>query len=420
MKKRIGKLFLIFTALFLTSCGNMKEEENPPLTICVDFQYESAVSELVDTWKELNHDFDAKLIIIPKDADAAEIKISELRTEIMSGGGPDVFILEGMLPTTEEAGKVLFSDPEKMMYSEVFLPLDQYMENAQYMNPDAWNPIILSSGRTEEGQLILPICYEYYAYVFRTSDLASSENIPSSWEELITCEEKPIIKETCSKVFVPFYNIFAKLADYQKEILLYSEEEFLTQTQEAILLREKYFNMENSDTIPNAVVAGKIEPNFFSILEREREDHTIFALPNTDGGITASVTIYAAINHNTKQAEQAFSLLDVLFSDEIMCGDGFQIGGKTKGNNVISLITYGSIGIPIHQKALQQLCERITKKDAEALIALDHQIQTVCYASDFNREIADMYRNCTRVREESEREEIISQVYHTLQMNLSE
>ncbi len=417
MRKKIGIIMAVI--LLFTSCGNIQNQPDKKkvITVCVDYLYEPAVSELVNIWKKLRQDVDVKLVIIPKEE--AEIKISELRTEIMSGGGPDVFILEGMPLLTEDIKNVLFLNPQKMMDSEVFLPLDHLIEQAQYMNPDIWNQKILESGRTEEGQLILPICYEYYAYAFRTDDLDDSQHIPSSWEELLVCEEKPIIKETVSKVLMSYYSIFGELADYQNEILFLSEEEFTKRIQEVILLREKYWNMEGREEIPEAMAAGRVDSDFFSALEREKGEHTIFAFPNIDGGITATVNLYAAINRNTNQQEEAFSLLDLLFSEEIMCGKGVSVEGHIQGSNIM-LQMISNRGIPIHNDALRQLCGKISEEDKTIVMGMGQQIQTVCYASDFIRELADMYWECTAVREEDKRREIISQTYYTLQMNLAE
>lgn len=420
MKRKIG-IGIVLLLLF-TSCGNIQKqpEEKEPLTVCVDYLYEPAISELVKVWKKQNPDLNAELVVIPENKDAAEIKISELRTEIMSGSGPDIFILEGMSPTMQEKRNVLFLNPEKMMYTEVFLPLDDLIEQAEYMQPDTWNQKILESGQTEEGQLILPICYEYYAYAFRTSDLENPQNIPSSWEELLVCEEKPIRKETVSKILMSYYSIFGKLVDYQNEMLFFSEEEFLTEMQKVISLRENYWNMEGQENIASAVVAGKVEANFFSILERDKEEHTIFGFPNMDGGITATVNLYAAINRNTNQQNEAFSLLDLLFSEEIMCGKGVTVEGRVWGSGMISQILVSRGGIPIHDEALLQLCGKISEEDKRVVMEMGSQIQAVCYASDFTRELADLYWECMRIQEEGKRNEMISRTYQALQMNLAE
>ena len=56
----------------------------------------------------------------------------------------------------------------------------------------------------------------------------------------------------------------------------------------------------------------------------------MFAYPNDQGGVTACVQTYAAVNRNTEKPEQAFSLLDFLLSNEVLSGQGFR-AGKTNG-----------------------------------------------------------------------------------------
>ena len=131
------------------------------------------------------------------------------------------------------------------------------------------------------------------------------------------------------------------------------------------------------------------------------------------------VNLYAAINRNTNQPKEAFSLLDLLFSEEIMCGKGITIEGHTWGAGVMFQMV-SNIGIPIHNSALQQLCKGISEEDKRTIMGMEHQIQTVYYASDLIREMADMYWKCTTVHEEEKRNEIINQTYQALQMNLAE
>ena len=40
------------------------------------------------------------------------------------------------------------------------------------------------------------------------------------------------------------------------------------------------------------------------------------AIPNTEGGVTAFITSYAAINRNSPKADEVFRFFELLFSDE--------------------------------------------------------------------------------------------------------
>lgn len=68
------------------------------------------------------------------------------------------------------------------------------------------------------------------------------------------------------------------------------------------------------------------------------EAKTIIAVPNDQNGVTAYMTLYAAINRNTENPDQAFDLLDFMFSDEVMTGAGFATEDSDikYGNGIIS------------------------------------------------------------------------------------
>lgn len=416
MKRMIAAgLAAVFSIALCTGCQSRRDGQEGRLKICTDHYSEDAVRNVIEAWQVLNDDANAELVLIPGDIAAAETKITQLRTEIMSGGGPDVFIFQCKSPYSEEF-PVLFSDPEKSMYSETFLPLDEYMDEAQYMNTAVWNQTVLKSGQTEEGQLMLPIYYEYYAYAFRTADLESAGNLPSSWNELITCEDK-VIEDSAANFLLGFHDIFGKIADYQGETLLLSEENLMARIEEAIQYTGKKWV---SDETTKVVAKDWIGNFFLEALAGDRgQEHAIFAFPNEEGGMTANVTMYAAINRNTLQPEEAFSFLDVLFSDEVMSGEGFQVGERFYGSSFNPLVS----GISVNNNALQAVCAQISSEDADAVRRIDDQISVVRYHSDLDRELYNLYFTCSNYREtmdENGRKELIRKTYDTLQMKLSE
>ena len=94
-----------------------------------------------------NIEFDS----IPNEGSARKIAIERIRTEIMAGEGPDVFIVAG--------SNWLFPIPEKAMQEGVFLTLDEYIENAELGDWDNLTQPVLEAGRTEEGQQLVPMMY---------------------------------------------------------------------------------------------------------------------------------------------------------------------------------------------------------------------------------------------------------------------
>ena len=108
--------------------------------ICTDDITNDTVEFFLSGWKKSGHpgsDIDVEIIKISRDETAAQIKITELRTEIMAGEGPDLFILATDLPYVTpdtRMTQLLFPIPEKFLYADVFLPLDSYLKAEQFVS----------------------------------------------------------------------------------------------------------------------------------------------------------------------------------------------------------------------------------------------------------------------------------------------
>lgn len=417
--KKITVLMIVILLLGIFTGCQKQEKEKEKLTVCVDYYFSEQARELIDAWEKLNEGAEAELVVIPKDSDTAEIKITEIRTEIMSGGGPDVFILSCIDPMgiqEEGAEAILFSNPEKMMYADVFLPLDEYMKQANYMKPENLNQTILEAGRTEESQMLLPILYHYAAFVFHTADVEGNGGIPSSWEELLVCETPVIQKAMSIALYSKFPEIYGGFADYQEEKLLFTEEELLTRAQETAQYIEAAYESDAVENAPDKVAGGVALKVLYEYLAAGQEEYTLIGLPNEDGGITANITMYAGVNRNTKQPEAAFSLLDVFFSDEIISGKGFQEGGRTVGQ--LNLSSWGEA--PINRQAYQNMYPGLTQKDMDSIENLESRINVVRFYSNFDKELYDMFYQYLRTQDESARKEMVHGTYNTLQMELAE
>ena len=295
LKKVAGFVLAGILAVGIMGCQGSQEEEEI-LTICVDSGTEGIGSMIEDGWSNLDEGMKTDLVVIPSDETAAQAKIKELRTEIMSGGGPDVFLLSA------DSSQRLFEDPKKTMYSDTFLPLDDYISDAKYMKPEEWNQTVLESGRTEEGQVVLPVLYSYYAFAFQTSRLENPGEIPSSLEEIFACEDSLIGEYVAYFPYFAMLYSFGELADYQEEKLICSEEDLLKRAEEMVAYKLKYPSKWPSNTEAEGIVAyGEADGTFFSNVDRfSGEEETVFAFPNDQGGVTAHVKMYAAINRNTE------------------------------------------------------------------------------------------------------------------------
>lgn len=73
----------------------------------------------------------------------------------------------------------------------------------------------------------------------------------------------------------------------------------------------------------------------FNYYAQNKNDTYALTVPNDAGGVTAFVTAYAAVNPNTKCAEEVFKYLELFYSDAVQSDNGLR-DKETK-------ITYGAL-----------------------------------------------------------------------------
>lgn len=147
MKKACFWGIMALMVLLFVGCGKEEEEK---LKICVNATKSGIVDSLVEAWQEIEGGSEVEIIEIVTDSGESEMKISELRTEIMAGKGPDVFLLECTPPEQEETHSELFMDLGKAMETGLFLSLDEYIENAKYINTSTWNQTVLDGEKRKK------------------------------------------------------------------------------------------------------------------------------------------------------------------------------------------------------------------------------------------------------------------------------
>lgn len=421
-RKTIGIIIICVIILSLTGCAETQKQEEPAkLTICTERLYQEQIESFVKVWEKMNDGVDIEVLAIAPDVSSGEAQITKLRTEIMSGSGPDIFILSCSGQVLEEGPLPLFTDPEKAMRAEVFLPLDDYIANAQYINPDGWNQKVMDAGKTEEGQLILPIAYTYYAYAFRTEDLDDGRKLPETLTELFQCYETAVMQNLLPFDQIWFCHTFGKTADYANGTLAFTEDELLERMEQAVEWAAKIQTEEQQETVP-IIAGGEVGKTFWSEVSRNAaEEEAILVIPNDEDGVTACVNLYAAVNRNTSAPEQAFSFLDFIFSDEIMTGAGILDESSGKyflAGNSLPLLS----GISVNTKAMQEIVKNQEAKGWYEKI--ENKINNVRFYSMADHEMADLHMNCADLYNKQltgdNMYEAVSRTYEKIEMQMAE
>lgn len=326
--------------------GNQQE----PLRVCADLMVggfpipdgseistKKMVENLFSDLKLYGGPEDVEIELIPGDGDARSAALTRIRTEIMSGGGPDVFLCNCVNPSASyESGKqALFPLPQQSMESGIFLPLDDSIANAQYMEWEKLTQAVMEAGKTAEGQMLLPLAYTFPLTVFRAEDVSLPDG-GTTWADVVSGED-PALSATAAwaydvSVFTVFptqwatYSAlpFGELADYRIDTLILSQQELTDGITEIASLAAK---LENGELEAPPHFYDQTPAITFSPLNSlntetsqgiyRNEELTFVPVYQKNGGAAACIRAFAGINRNTRRPEDAFFLLDRLLSQDV-------------------------------------------------------------------------------------------------------
>ena len=145
--------------LCLPGCG---PKDKGPLRICLDLDIRDTMvnqathdfEKILETLAESGGAQEFEIELVPPEGEERMGALTRLHTEIMSGEGPDLFIIN-----SGWQDDLVFPYPEKAARNGLLLNLDKLMEKSQYTDWDQQVQTVLNAGKTEKGQYIIPLSY---------------------------------------------------------------------------------------------------------------------------------------------------------------------------------------------------------------------------------------------------------------------
>ncbi|MBQ2669028.1 MAG: extracellular solute-binding protein [Clostridia bacterium] len=440
MKKTLCILLAVLMIIGLFSgCAG----EPDPLRICVDVDAvnyqrtcDSTVQEFVEALGMLGGPTDVELDIIPAEASARGSAIQRIRTEIMSGQGPDVFIV--LCSAGLNGCESLFPIPEKIMENNLFLPLDEYMEDAQFTDWNKQIKAVMEAGRNEYGQQIIPLTYTMPITFYRASDVSEKPGKETTWQDMLSDETGVLatagtwyhMDENVSALYTGAYleYILGNLADYENEELLFTEEELYQRTTEVLELKEAYEDGQYADVPTHfqtrmRIGYQNIEPDDWTkdvcrgIYHHEPQ--TMIPIYSDDGGVTATIMSFAAVNANTKRPEDAFFAVDYLMSTSYQ-----------RYSELYAHWLTGMDAIPMQTDLLQEdpdfnefSVERwyLKQENYEEFVRVREQITHARFNGGLDEGFGMMMFECRKARDQGEDyAPIVAECYNTLKQMIAE
>lgn len=265
-----------------------------------------------------------------EDSGAYDAELTHLRTEIMAGAGPDVFLMSGFGDGGDLApANTLFQNPESAMKKGFFLPLDDYIENARFMEFDKLDQAVMAVGRGEQGQVILPMFYRLNEIQINRE--IDPDEFPSDWDGAAASGNELVQWAGALWAGYGFRNAcFGRVSE--NEELLITEEELFQRAREALELCKKYapemsrlreIEAREDYTVFLKEVAVNVCPWGSGYLEMEDNVNSSYVLKNPQGEISAPIETWCAVNKNTQDPEDAFFIVDLLLSREFLQQEDF-------------------------------------------------------------------------------------------------
>ena len=278
--------------------------------------------------------------------------LQRIRSAIMAGKGPDVFICStlsgnGMAgqESTPMPGGRLFPFVENTRESGLFLPLDDLFSDMVITDVNDLIPQVMEGGKNEKGeQVLIPLIFSVPGILFPGADAPKCDFEGTSWNDLLKGDDPLLAEQSVWAVNFNGYNeegiregyhstglsyLFPKVADFQTGQLTFSEEELLTMVKDSLSAYRQLQDRETQQKSKSTCYSlQQMAYGDFDVPEAEKYLFTFSPLRNLASGSTALVSSYCAINANTKKKEKALAVLDAL-----LCKD-YQLNGTISGGGM--------------------------------------------------------------------------------------
>ncbi len=424
MKKRIVTLLLFLLGvitLVLSACGNSDQPAVDTeastdddtfwvLTVATEFdQMKYQLDNARKYFKKKYPDREIKIEYLSFDTEnELELHLTQLRTDIMAGNGPDVFIL----PTSRSekssiSGKstvyeftnnaselLLFKDVNQAIHNGHFLDIGALYDADTELGKEGLNTAVMDAGIYNGGRYVLPLRYDLPVYMVDTAlleetgkdlDWLANTNVIDMMEDALAAND-PILAGCAypgllwrGHMLSYFYDRF----DYKTGNLNVTEEEltdFLTMAQEMEnLCGGRQYN--NGTTFMGYILSGiSLRNGKYPIKQMllqealdvalmckaEGVDYAMLPCRMADGSVVAHVTWYGAVGSSCNDPEAAYDFLRLFLTEEYQWEQNRPGAVITLGNLVRRQESPGMVaeGYPVRDRGASEYVGLAGKRNA--------------------------------------------------------
>lgn len=355
MKKAICCLLILLLITF--SLFGCRRNHGDQLWIVLEEHksMELLVNTMIDRFREHYPNVEIILEVLPngnkmvgEDYETArDAALKRLRTSIMGGKGPDVYLL----PSTTTTYEMLFEDVNLAMRNYLFADISEYYDADTELEKDELLSSVMDAGVVDGARYILPLRYDMpVAYV----DVAQFEAMGGSldmfdggimelYKDLLTTGNS----ELAAGAFVSSHAMQEFVMNFCGEVINYDEREVQLSAEELATFMStvqtvranKYIDPENwmQKTAVNSpptlvglfgtmehwtdsscMYIGTLQGLMDNAAYAKAENREIAMIPvaSADGNIAADVTYYGAVGNAADDTELAYEFLRLFLTEE--------------------------------------------------------------------------------------------------------
>ena len=171
--KLIYILLILLLPLSLCSCGQREYNGEAIEFWLVTEESQGAgmnqqAEMVMEKFREIYPNVTLRMDILPQDEEARDAYLKKIRSEIMSGGGPDLYLLPTApqpYPDYETGStpymKPLFSNVPQQMYNGIFTDISQYYDADDTLGKEKLVTGVMDAGTMDGARYVLPLRYDY-------------------------------------------------------------------------------------------------------------------------------------------------------------------------------------------------------------------------------------------------------------------
>lgn len=280
-KIRAGILAVILIAAGVCGCGSTRHSGVKKLSVITEPWHKDIVETVANSIMESDATIKIEVQALPEREEDREIQIQKLRTRIMAGEGPDVYLLSAdrLDIIEEEIRSPLFENPYKTMQSGALASLDRYMKQDEYWKDNTYKEAFLKEGQYHGRQYILPLSCSYF--------VQPRERKEDGWKF-------PLNMFNAGGCF------FQPAADYEKKEVLFDKEKW----KDFVLAFGAFLK---NDMRLTDDTEGYLIDDVSTVPEEFVSEKEIF--PDIEGRKMAYVRVYGAIGMSGNDKKEAYDFL---------------------------------------------------------------------------------------------------------------